>query len=178
MGNLLSSLYSKFFEPKFTILILGLDAAGKTSILNKFKSEEPNRLYFDNFHYIFERHYENNKFLEIDIGACDSINLENYSFNENGIIFVVDSHDKDRMEDALEEFNKILKIEKFKNHPILVLANKQDLDDAFGPGEIIEKFIIKEIQGRSLLVQGCSAKDGNGIKEGFYWMENILNKNN
>ena len=151
MGNLLSSLYSKFFEPKFTILILGLDAAGKTSILNKFKSEEPNRLYLDNFHYILERHYENYKFLEIDIGACDSINLENYSFNENGIIFVVDSHDKDRMEDALEEFNKILKIEKFK---------------------------IKEIQGRSLLVQECSAKDGNGIKEGFYWMENILNKNN
>ena len=176
MGNLLSSLYYEFFLPKFTILILGLDAAGKTSILNKLESKNRNRIYLDEFYYIYEMHYENYKFLEIDLGFCNSVRLENYSFNENGIIFIVDSTDKDRIEDALEEFNKILKLEKFKDHPILIFANKQDLDEAFSPDVIIEIFEIKEIKGRSFHVQGCSAKNGNGIEKGLDWMGNILNK--
>ena len=179
MGNLLSSLYSKFFETKINIIMLGLDAAGKTAIIDLLK---PGDLYFIH-NEVFNAElidFENFKIWNLDVGRCDTYRRfwKFFTPKIDGLIFVIDSHDKDRDEDALYELKKTLDDENYKECPILVFANKQDLDGSFTRDEIIEKFEMNKIKERPWNVQGCSGINRQGIKEGFDWIKETLNKNN
>ena len=95
---------------------------------------------------------------------------KHYYQNTDGLIFVVDSNDQDRIEDAAEELKKLLEAEDLKNCPVLVLANKQDLDGALAPGEVCRQLKMGEIKGRTWRVQGTSVTTGKGFKEGLDWM--------
>ena len=179
MGNLLSSLYSKFYETKINIIMLGLDAAGKTTIIHSLKSE--GQYFIDEKLFHAELiDFENFKIWNIDVGRCDTYRRiwKNYTPKIDGLIFVIDSHDRDRDQEALDELKKILDDENYKECPILVFANKQDIDSSFTPDEIIEKFEMNKIKERPWNVQGCSAINRQGIKEGFDWIKETLNKNN
>ena len=183
MGYIFSKLYSSLFGSNyFHILMLGLDAAGKTKILYKLKQEGPkisNPIYG---FYIEEINYENFHFLVWDVGSCADRRFiwKHFYNNINILLFVVDSNDKDRDEDAKEQFEKMLNEEELKHCPVLVLANKQDIKGAYSPEEIIEKFGMNEIKGRKWCVKGVSAETGQGIKEAIDWMNLVLieQKNN
>ena len=99
-----------------------------------------------------------------------------YFQSANAIIFVIDSTDNDNIEDAIEEF-KIMSIdEDLKGCPFLIMANRQDLENAESPDEIKKKF--GEITGRKFEVIGTSAITGQGIEEGYEWVFNTTIKNN
>ena len=177
MGNIFSALYSKFYSLKyFNILILGLYFSGKTTFLYHLKPEGPEKsnpyIGFD----MEKLNYENFNFTSWDVGEANQILVlwRHYYYNKDGLIFIVDSEDKERIEDAYEEFKKLLNEEKLKGCPILVLANKQDLNGAFTPYEINEKFRMNEIKGRNWIVKGICSKTGEGIKEALDWMNSVL----
>ena len=182
MGNIFSALYSKFFSQKyFNILMLGLDAAGKTTLLYNLKPEGPEKISPYEGFYMETLNYENFNFTSWDVGFANQILVlwRHYYNNTDGFIFIVDSVDKDRIEDASNEFKKLLNEEKLKSCPILVFANKQDLNGAFTSNEIIEKFGMNEIKGRNWIVKGTCSINGEGIKEGLDWMNSVLiNKTN
>ena len=52
--------------------------------------------------------------------------LRHYYQNTQGLIFVVDSNDRDRVEDAKDELNKMLAEDEMRDAVVLVFANKQD----------------------------------------------------
>ena len=58
--------------------------------------------------------------------------------NTDGIIFIIDLHDKDRFDDAIECFQDILEADELKNCPILIMANKQDINETLFSDEIYE----------------------------------------
>ena len=60
--------------------------------------------------------------------------------------------------------------EELKNCPVLVLANKQDINGALAPGEVCKQLKMEDFKGRTWLVQGASATTGQGLKEGLDWM--------
>lgn len=70
----------------------------------------------------------------------------------------------------------MLNEEELKDVILLVMANKQDLKDAFSPNEVTEKLGLNQIKGRKWLVQGTSATTGQGLKEGLDWMAGELLK--
>ncbi len=86
-------------------------------------------------------------------------------------MFVLDSADHTRLDEALEEFNKILPKDTLKDVPILIVANKQDLPEALETQEIWKKFKIAEIK-QPVAVLSTSAVTGVGVHEAFDWFVN------
>ena len=89
-----------------------------------------------------------------------------------GIIFVVDSHDRDsyRVEQAKDELNRLLVEEQLKDLPMLIFANKQDLPNSLSPVEVSEELNCASFGHRKYYVQACCATTGDGVYEGFDWL--------
>lgn len=54
--------------------------------------------------------------------------------------------------------------------PLLVFANKQDLVGSMTASEVAESLQLLTIRDRAWQIQGCSAKDGEGLREGMEWL--------
>merc|ERR1711879_25899 len=85
--------------------------------------------------------YKNINFNVWDVGGQDKIRKlwRHYYQGTNGLIFVVDSNDRDRIEDAHEELTKMLGEDEMRDAALLVFANKQDLPNSMPAAEITEK---------------------------------------
>ena len=177
MGLYFSKKWAKILGKKdIRILMLGLDGAGKTTMLSKFKIGEivklPSIIGFN----VEILSYKGLSFTVWDIGGQDKIRelwKHNYP-NTDGLIFVVDSNNRNRIGDAAEELKKILSEEELKDCPILVFANKQDLDNSLHPSEVTEKLGMGQFKRITWLVQGVSCTLEKGIKEGLDWMASAL----
>ena len=114
----------------------------------------------------------------MDVGGADKLRVlwKHYFQNTDGLIYVIDSTDIDRIDESSEELIKLLKEEELKDCPILIFANKQDLNDALSPGEITNQFEMGKYFGRKWLIQGASGKTGQGLKEGLDWLIEYLIK--
>jgi len=68
-----------------------------------------------------------------DVGGQDKIRplWRHYFQNTQGIIFVVDSNDRDRVVEAREELQRMLNEDELRDALLLVFANKQDLPVSF-----------------------------------------------
>ena len=90
---------------------------------------------------LFRSEYKNISFTVWDVGGQDKIRLlwRHYYQNTQGLIFVVDSNDRDRIDDAREELHKMLAEEELRDSVVLVFANKQDLPGAMTAPEVTDK---------------------------------------
>merc|ERR1712048_1268239 len=91
-----------------------------------------------------------------------------------GVIFVVDSNDRDRSEDAREELTKMLNEDEMRDAVLLVLANKQDLPHAMTAAEVTEKLGLSKLRNRRWFVQPAGATTGDGLYEGLDWLSRTL----
>merc|ERR1712159_394777 len=123
------------------ILMVGLDAAGKTTILYKLKLGTVVTTIPTIGFNVETVEYKNISFNVWDVGGQDRIRKlwRHYYQNTQGLIFVVDSNDRDRVEDAREELAKMLNEDEMRDAVLLVLANKQDLPNAMTAAEVTEK---------------------------------------
>ena len=73
--------------------------------------------------------YKNISFTVWDVGGQDKIRplWRHYYQNTQGLIFVVDSNDRDRVDDARDELHRMLNEDELRESILLVFANKQDL---------------------------------------------------
>ncbi|KAG9353511.1 hypothetical protein JZ751_018178 [Albula glossodonta] len=145
-GNLLKSLIGK---KEMRILMVGLDAAGKTTILYKLKLGEI-------------------------VTTIPTI----------GLIFVVDSNDRERVNEAREELMRMLAEDELRDAVLLVFANKQacsrilssspDLPNAMNAAEITDKLGLHSLRHRNWYIQATCATSGDGLYEGLDWLANQL----
>merc|ERR1711934_1264852 len=111
MGMLMSKVWERMVSKKeMRLMMVGLDAAGKTTILYKLKLGEVVTTIPTVGFNVEEVEHKNIRMTVWDIGGQDKIRkLWRYYYNGvQGIIFVVDSSDRDRMEDAREELEKLV----------------------------------------------------------------------
>ena len=177
MGFFFSKLWNN--KKAVRILLVGLDAAGKTSILYQLgKGEKVKTLPTIGIH-VESLDYKDWNFITFDLGGADKMRLlfRHFYQNTEGLIFVVDSNDRDRIEDAADELKKILAEEELKDCCVLVMANKQDLNGALSPDEVTKALGMESLTGRTWFVQGTSATTGQGLEEGLNWMASVLLKN-
>ncbi len=179
MGFFFSKIWTKLLGKKdVRMLMVGLDAAGKTTILYQLKMGETVKTIPTIGFNVETLDYKGLNFTVWDVGGQDKIRVlwKHYYQNTDGLIFVVDSNDRDRVDDAAEELKKMLAEEELKDCVVLVMANKQDLKESMSPNEITDKLGMSQLKGRQWLVQGTSATSGQGLKEGLDWMAGILLK--
>ena len=176
MGLSFAKLFDKVFGKKEArILMVGLDAAGKTTIVYKLKlGEVLNSIPTIGFN-VETVEFKNIKFNVWDVGGQDKIRTlwRHYYPNTQGLIFVVDSSDRARVDLAREELHKMLAEEDLKDAVLLVFANKQDLG-VMSVAEVIDKLDLQSIRGRDWFCQGTSALTGTGLYEGLNWMTKKL----
>ncbi|XP_046856487.1 ADP-ribosylation factor 3-like [Xenia sp. Carnegie-2017] len=177
MGNLLSSVWTRLLgRGDVRILMVGLDNAGKTTILYQLKfgqviSSVPT-IGFN----VETVKYKNISFTVWDIGGQDKIrNLWRVYFPGSlGIIFVIDSSDKERLDQAKTELQRLLNEDQLENVHLLIFANKQDVENAMSLTEIREKLNLSALARRSWFVQGTCATKGEGLTEGLDWLANQI----
>ncbi|XHG06832.1 hypothetical protein AWENTII_010010 [Aspergillus wentii] len=130
MGLTFSKIFDKLWGRKeMRILMVGLDAAGKTTILYKLKLGEIVTTIPTIGFNVETVEYKNIQFTVWDVGGQDKIRplWRHYFQNTQGIIFVVDSNDRDRIVEAREELQRMLNEDELRDALLLVFANKQDL---------------------------------------------------
>lgn len=99
-----------------------------------------------------------------DIGGQRTIRpyWKNYFENTDGLVYVVDSSDEERLKECTEELQSLLVEDNLKNVPLLVFANKQDLQLALDAEEIMGNLQLMEIKDRTWTIQACSAVTKEG----------------
>ena len=109
-----------------------------------------------------------------DVGGQKSIRTywRNYFEQTDGIIWVVDSVDRWRLEECKAQLRDLLSQEKLAGATLLVFANKQDLGGALTFDAISEVLELSgaDISGRHFAIFGCSAMTGDGLAAGFDWI--------
>ena len=178
MGLNFTKIFVDLFGKKeLRALMLGLDAAGKTTILYKLKlGEVVSSVPTIGFN-VETVEFEKVKFTVWDVGGQDKIRQlwKHYYQNTQALIYVVDSSDKERIEIAREELQKMLSEDELKDAVLLVLANKQDMC-VMSVSEVAEKLGLHQLRGREWNIQGTCAFTGAGLNEGFKWLSKATSK--
>uniref|UniRef100_A0AAA9SVD9 ADP-ribosylation factor-related protein 1 n=1 Tax=Bos taurus TaxID=9913 RepID=A0AAA9SVD9_BOVIN len=173
MYTLLSGLYKYMFQKdEYCVLILGLDNAGKTTFLEQSKTR-------------FNKNYKGMSLSKItttvglnigtvdvgkarlmfwDLGGQEELQSlwDKYYAECHGVIYVIDSTDEERLSESKQAFEKMVTSEALDGVPILVLANKQDVETCLSIPDIKTAFsdCASKIGRRDCLTQACSALTG------------------
>ena len=165
--------------------MVGLDAAGKTTILYKLKLGEVMTSTPSEGLNVETVEYKNIGFTVWDLGGPESQRAiaSRYYQNTQAIIFVVDSNDSDRMDGAAgaavsakSELARLLGEEALRKAILLVFANKRDLPQAKTVAEITECLGLNQIKDRPYYIQATCATTGDGLYEGLDWASQQLAK--
>jgi len=165
-------------KTKTNILMVGLDAAGKTTILYRLDGIEGaqhrrEHAYWLNIERLSFKHVD---ICCWDVGGTDKIDPAYRAFykGRNCIVFVVDSNDRDRISGGSHtshsELMRLLGEEGLKGLPLLVYANKLDLPNCMSVIEVTEQLRLHDIKDRPWYIQGACAPEGDGIWEGLDWL--------
>ena len=177
MGILFSRVFQALFGHKeVRILILGLDNAGKTTILYKLQNEASEEAIstIPTIGFNVEAIEYGNLTLTVwDIGGQDKIRplWRHYYSDTQGVIFVVDSNDRDRLSQAKDELHGLLDQFELRDAVVLVYANKQDLPNAAPAAQLAEALQLSSLRGRKWYIQACCATTGDGLYEGLDWLK-------
>jgi small GTP-binding protein len=168
-------------KKQFKIAVVGLDSAGKTTMLNFLR---------------FEKHIETLPTIGVNVEVLkrENVNLSIFDLGgqlhfrnlwgtlmrgSSAIIFVLDSADRDRIEEAKSELWKVLLDPNYPDAPLLIVANKQDKEFAMSIQELVHAFGLdnpEKMGNRSWHIQPTVAITGVGVEEAIKWIVMELDK--
>ncbi|KAL0382345.1 UNVERIFIED_CONTAM: ADP-ribosylation factor-related protein 1 [Sesamum calycinum] len=178
-GNTCSARWS------FMFFILGIDKAGKTTLLEKVKSQysileglPPDRIVPTVGLNIGRVEVSNTKLVFWDLGGQAGLRSiwEKYYEEAHAVIYVIDASCPSRFEDSKSALEKVLRHEDLQGAPLLILANKQDLEDALSVDELAQYLEFIKLDERVYTFQAVSAIDGLGIKESVNWLVDAMER--
>lgn len=194
MYHLVKSVYTNLTkQEEYSVLIMGLDNAGKTTLLEQLKFRykvggEQATVDLSGARLVptvgqnVARIQANKVNLKIwDVGGQESLRnmWESYYEDAHIVVFVVDSTDRARIEECRDTLDKVVSSEVLEGTPVLMLANKQDRDDCLEVEDIKEIFnkIAEKMSARDSRVLPVCALDGTGVVEAADWIVSRLLRN-
>ncbi|KAI9281590.1 ADP-ribosylation factor family-domain-containing protein [Sporodiniella umbellata] len=161
-------------EKEMRILMLGLDNAGKTTILKKINGEPIDTISPTLGFNIKTLEHENYKLNIWDVGGQKSIRSywRNYFEQTDALVWVVDSADRLRLNDCKKELQQLLQEERLAGATLLVFANKQDITGALSEKEIKDVLELEDIKSHHWAILACSAVTGCNLLKGMDWVVN------
>ena len=181
MGNMQSGLLNLLFGKKeLRYIMVGLEGAGKTTILHRMTEGEVETIIFPTtVSFTVETvEYENIIYNVWGVGGEYKIQplWRHYYQNVQCFIFVLDSSDRDRITEASQELNRILDEDEMRDVILLVFANKQDAPNAMKEDELTGRLGLQHVNNRVWHIQPCCAVTGDGIHKGLHWVSMELKK--
>ncbi|KAK6305277.1 hypothetical protein J4Q44_G00240570 [Coregonus suidteri] len=159
-------------DQEVRLLLLGLDNAGKTTLLKQLASEDVSHITPTQGFNIKSMQSQGFKLNVWDIGGQRKIRpyWRNYFENTDVLIYVIDSSDRKRFEETGQELAELMEEEKLSMVPLLIFANKQDLMTAAPASELAEGLNLHTIRDRVWQIQACSAITAEGVQDGMTWV--------
>lgn len=166
---------------KVTLLLVGLDNAGKTTAIKGIQGESQDDVAPTVGFSSIELQLDNFEITVYDLGGGRKIRSiwQNYYAEVHGIIFVIDASAEDRLSECQETLETVLSQEYVKGKRVLILANKQDQEGALDEIDICDQLDLETMVNNSKCpcrVETCSAIQGSGkkvdksLREGFRWL--------
>ncbi|PAV20575.1 GTP-binding protein [Pyrrhoderma noxium] len=172
MGLLTIIRKNRMKEKEMRILFLGLDNAGKTTILKKLNGEDvmsvSPTLGFNIKTFVHEGYTLN----IWDVGGQKTLRpyWRNYFEQTDAIVWVVDSGDRLRLSDCKAELHKLLTEDRLIGASLLVFANKQDIPGSLSEEEIKKALDLDNIKQHNWRILRCSAMSGENLVPGLNWV--------
>lgn len=154
------------------VLVLGLDGSGKTSLLRRLVQQDAALLPPSHGYQVTRVLYDGVQCELLDVGGSEELRRywRMYFDGLSGVVFVIDSADKRRLEETGLELHRLLQSPTLSGIPLLILANKQDMIDALPSQKVVLGLNLGAVRDRDWHVQACSARDRRGVEEGFAWV--------
>jgi len=180
--------YLGLWKKNGKLLFLGLDNAGKTTLLHMLKDDRMAQ-HVPTLHPTSEElSIGNIKFRTFDLGGHSQARRmwKDYFPAVNGVIFLLDASDRSRFPEAQQELNGLLTDDQLSSVPVVILANKIDIPGAASEDEIRHTFSLygmttgknnvprAELTGRPLELYMCSVLKRQGYGDGFRWIANYI----
>ena len=163
----------KSFHRESRILILGLDNAGKTAILYSLKLGEAIEYTIPTIGFNVEQVKIGTLNIHMwDMGGQTTLRdlWPHYYEQSDGVVFVLDSSDVDRFDTARQELHTLMSHKELNSKPFLILANKQDLPNAVGQKEVVQRMGLETVNWTPWHVIECCATQNQRAKLGFEWL--------
>jgi ADP-ribosylation factor protein 1 len=115
-----------------------------------------------------------------DVGGQDHLRTlwHHYFENVDGLVFVIDSTDRGRLYLSKAELKGIYQHESIQNVPLVIIANKQDGDEALSVDVIAEKLGLIDWPKSSYYIIPCCALTGDGLVNAFTTLAKMIRKQN
>ncbi|XP_026645621.1 putative ADP-ribosylation factor-like protein 5C [Microtus ochrogaster] len=167
LSGLALTLPFSWTPPEHKVIIVGLDNAGKTTILYQFLSNEMVHTCSTIGSNVEEIVFRKTRFLMWDLGGQEALrsSWDTYYSSTEFVILVIDSTDWNWLPTTREELYKMLAHEALQDASVLIFANKQDVKDSMSPAE------------HPWHIQGCCALTGEGLPAGLQWMQSQTTTN-
>ncbi|XP_052369886.1 ADP-ribosylation factor-like protein 13B [Oncorhynchus keta] len=172
---------------KITLVMVGLDNAGKTATVRGIQGESPEDVAPTVGFSKVDLKQGKFEVTIFDLGGGKRIRgiWKNYYSESYGVVFVVDSSDVQRIQETRDTMAEVLRHPRISGKPVLVLANKQDRDGALAEADIIENLSLEKLVNENKClcqIEPCSAVLGYGkkgdksIRNGLNWLLNNIAK--
>lgn len=111
-----------------------------------------------------------------DIGGQHKLRplYRHYYDGTDGLLFVVDAADRERLTEARDELFTIVTEKAMSTVPFVIIANKSDSPMAVKPSEIIEQLNLHSISRQRWYIQSACALTGDGLVEGMVQLANMI----
>ncbi|XP_016516399.1 ADP-ribosylation factor-like protein 13B isoform X5 [Poecilia formosa] len=168
-------------QRKVTLVMVGLDNAGKTAAVRGIQGENPQDVAPTVGFSKVDLKQGKFEVTIFDLGGGKRIRdiWKNYYSESHGVVFVVDSSDVQRIQETRETMAQVLQHPRIAGKPVLVLANKQDLEGALPEADIIENLSLEKLVNENKClcqiepcsaILGCGKKVDKSIKKGLTWL--------
>lgn len=187
MGNVINfcTLPGVLDEKSYRVVMLGIDNAGKTTILYNLKNPTSLTNIPDVYNNVVYNHesipyttlYGSSILHLWDVGGKPGMRplWKNYIEGMNAIIYVIDASDHARLEETREELYVLMKSGVLSNNTVmLIYANKVDYRGCMKSQDIIKRLELEKFSGVQWHVQESVGMTGQGLYQGLDWLLNAL----